>query len=266
MSVHYRTKDLLYYRTPLYHQFPNRSEPEKAYIEMEQHGFVRAVRPSKVEIFTPMSVICKAVLRWPVSPYADGESLNEFLMSDRMRSLLERVHAGHSVEFNGSRFVGTLTQEAQDASREIESLLKEKPYLENMVYSFQDWFQSRFSVEDVFAAGGIQDYLRKVREEVRDFHEKNRRASLEGIDFDLGDAVENLCADCVEKAMKGDGSTEVAHRLARMLVDYDPETHEDLMERFDVFLSETLPFNRDGNFDEGKPTSLDAKPVDDEPF
>ena len=44
-------------------------------------------------------------------------------LAEKLAPLLDRVRAGHSVEWNGSNNVGRLTDDAQEASEEIDAIL-----------------------------------------------------------------------------------------------------------------------------------------------
>jgi hypothetical protein len=62
-------------------------------------------------------------LAFKVSPYAHPVVLAKLLTEGAARPLLERIHAGHSVDWDGSNNRGSLTDDAQAASDALESLL-----------------------------------------------------------------------------------------------------------------------------------------------
>jgi len=253
MSIQYEIERIREQPAPLYHQYPNREEPQKAYLEMDSEGVVRVdwdPDPTNGDAI-PMNVWNKGVLRWSLSPCADGKSLYEFLQSDRMRSLLERVHEGHSADRDSGELVGHLTEEAEAVSLQIQSILNNRPYMEREVYSRKDWVKSRFSVQDLIADGDIHSYIRDLYEEMDDAQE------MEGVAFFATDGwidedVKDLCVDYVERAMEeGNEPDEAARKLAVILAVSGFDGYEDLPERYDARFSNALPFNRDGNFDDG---------------
>jgi hypothetical protein len=252
MSIHYGIENLRYQATPLYYQYPHRSGPQNAYLEMSENGFVTAGWDAETDDSIPMYVQNRECFRWTLSPNADGESLYGFLRSDRMRSLLERVHKGHRVEQDGYRWIGNLTRDAHKASLEIESILNEKPYLERKVYHVKDWLESRFSADDVVATSHIDAYVQNVYNEAMNLQQSECVAFFGS----WGDAVERLCLDRVDRAMRtGDGPDGSIRRLAQMLADYDRDNHGDLPEQYDIHFDDALPFNRDGGFDDMAPAS-----------
>jgi len=260
MSIRYEIEELLERFAPLYHKYSHREEPQKCYLEMDWAGLVTVdwnTDPTGDPI--PMDVWNKGRLRWSLSPYADGQSLYEFLQSDQMRSMLERVHEGHIVDWDSGELVGHLTEEAEAASLQIESVLHNKPYMERTLYSKKEWVESKFSVHDVIADGSISDYINNMYEEMKDIEETECSLFSDGL---LYEEIEKSCVDYVERSMEdGDEPDETARKLAQMLADYS-DKYEDLLEKYDVRFSDVLPFNHDGNFNDGVHDSRQPKQTD----
>lgn len=78
---------------------------------------------------TPMDIWHRRTLEWGFRRRGDqsvtdaAELAADLAEGGVLRALLERVHAGHSVDWNGSNMVGGLTDDATEASDEIERLL-----------------------------------------------------------------------------------------------------------------------------------------------
>lgn len=75
-------------------------------------------------------------------------------------SLIARVHAGHSVDWDGSNYVGALTEDAQEASDEIDRLLSSNHYYDDdapEVWDAYEWLTARGStrVTAVLASIGL---------------------------------------------------------------------------------------------------------------
>lgn len=70
----------------------------------------------------PMDVWHGRTLRWSVPTDVSGEALTEAL--EALRPQLEAVAAGHAVEWDGSNHIGHLTEEAQEASLDVEQALE----------------------------------------------------------------------------------------------------------------------------------------------
>ena len=247
MGIEYGIRNLLYRPAPLYYKYPDRAGPQKPYLEMNSNGLVTANWDPETDDVIPADVSSQERLRWPLSPYADGGSLYEFLQSDGVRSLLERVHEGHSLDRVGGKLVGHLTRDAREASLQIESILNDRPYMERTVHHVREWLESNFSADDVVAAGHINAYIHDIHDEAMRVQEDECAAFFGS----WGDAVEEWCLDFVDRVMEyGDEPDETSRRLAQMLADYDPDNYEDLPEKYDERFGNLLPFNRDGNFDD----------------
>jgi len=252
MSIQYDTWFLLHgSRAPLYRKNPNQTEPQKVYLEMDSEGIVTVGRYGS----SPVDTVGKGILCWPLSPYADAKSLHDFLQNEQMRSLLERVHNGHSVDKDNGKLVGSLTEDAQEASSQIASILDDKPYMERKIYSRQDWVKSKFSVHDVIACGDIHSYIHDMYEKMDDIEEMECAAFFAECGL-IDEEVEKLCVDYVERSMEtGNEPDETARKLARMLAYSDFDGYEDLPEKYDRHFSNALPFNQDGHFDGRVPAS-----------
>ena len=252
MSIQYKIDDLLRHPAPLYHRLPHLAEPQKAILEMDFKGVVTATWDKGGESSVP-EFARGAYLRWPLSPRADGESLHNFLQSDRMRSLLERVHNGHQVDWNGSELVSHLDEHAQKARSELESVLKEKPYLERTIYNVKDWVQVNFRAEDLFASRNMNAYIQKLFNKTEDMKREELAVFLGGTLFEN---VENVCVNYVREAMDdGHHSYRNGRKVAQMLAEYNPDKYERLLNLYNIGAEESLPFNRDGHFDDSVPTS-----------
>ena len=107
---------------PVYHRYPQQISAQPAYIEMDEDGAVSVDWDSSIGNGVPMSVWHNRTLRWSIPNTLTGAALADFLGRDDVQALLERVHAGHSVAWDGSNHVGRLTQDAADAGDDLEHL------------------------------------------------------------------------------------------------------------------------------------------------
>jgi hypothetical protein len=125
-------------RAPLYHRYDREINPQPAFVLLSEEGEVSADSSGEIGNGIPSSVWHGRDLRFPVSPFASGSDLADFLERfDRGRVLLERIHEGHSVEWDGSNYVGTLDDDAQAARDELEAALQEVE--EADVQRVEDW-------------------------------------------------------------------------------------------------------------------------------
>lgn len=107
---------------PLFKQYDGELQPQPAYVSMGADGDVEADWSGEVGNAVPMTVWHNRTLRWRVPAQAEGTALAEFLRENA--PLFERVHAGHSIEWDGNNMVGKLTNDAQAAFTRISDLLE----------------------------------------------------------------------------------------------------------------------------------------------
>lgn len=133
---------------PLYCKYPSQCNPQPAFVEMDEDGEVSADY-SADSGGTPSHVWHNRTMRWAVPAEVNGKTLADLLQGDEVRGLLERIHAGHSVDWDGSNHRGTLDGDAQDASYDLERRLErlaEDPTDLDQVWSVGDWLFSSCSL------------------------------------------------------------------------------------------------------------------------
>lgn len=108
---------------PLFHRFQGEATPQPAYVTITDDGEVSADYDSGTDRGVPADVWNHKHLRWRVSNCVKGQSLTDFLRGDAL-PLLERIHAGHLIGLDGSNRIGTLDDDATDASDSMRSLLE----------------------------------------------------------------------------------------------------------------------------------------------
>jgi len=107
---------------PLYDRVGNDLHPRPAYLRLNEDGEVGFwVNYSDG---TPEPVWHGRDLLWSLNPRLTREALRALANDDRVASLLERVYAGLSSEWDGSNRVGRLSDDAEAASEELEALLE----------------------------------------------------------------------------------------------------------------------------------------------
>jgi hypothetical protein len=128
-------------RAPLYHHYPREVNPQGAYVLLSEEGEVSADWNAEIGNGIPSAVWHGRDIRIPVSPFVAGPDLADFLERfDRGRVLLERIHEGHAIAWDGSNHVGSLTEDAQAARVELEAALQEVKQAD--VQRIQDWLGS----------------------------------------------------------------------------------------------------------------------------
>lgn len=109
---------------PLFNRYPGQTGAQPAFIEMTEDGDVSADYSGEIGNAVPMHVWHGRTLRWSVPAAVKGEALADFIEQPDVYELLGRIHAGHSVEWDGSNHVGQLDEDAQSASDELERLIE----------------------------------------------------------------------------------------------------------------------------------------------
>jgi len=113
-------------RYPLYVRYPREFRPQDAYITLDEDGRVGASPNFEINA-VPADVWNKRTIWIPVSPEIGAAQIRKIVK--RALPLLERVHAGHSVEWDGSNMRGRLTDDASEALVELCHMLHYDDYL-----------------------------------------------------------------------------------------------------------------------------------------
>lgn len=185
---------------PLYSRYAGQSGPQPAHVELDERGSVTATVSSHIgNGGCSMLVWHGRTLQWSLPPDVRRSALVGFLARDDVRSLLDRVHAGHSVQWDGSNHRGTLTDDARRASDEFETLLLELNDERSRVTVWQ-------AGDFVFAGGN------------------NHVGDVWPSGTELSDAVEGLKADASREGcyLDGDVHEEIMSQALAMIRDETP--------------------------------------------
>ena len=113
---------------------------------------------------TPMDEWHNRTLTWGFGLRGDLSVIDRDALADdlqpggRLHTLLARVHAGHSVDWDGSNHVGDLTDDASTASEQIDRLLSSDDYCDKdapEVWDAIDWLTALGSTPAVLADLGL---------------------------------------------------------------------------------------------------------------
>lgn len=139
MSITISTSNLRDSLAPLFHRYPRQTTPQGAHVELDEGGAVSADWNGEIGNGVPVAVYHKRTLRWSVPPAVSGQALADYLKGEGL-ALLERVHAGHATQWDGSNLVGRLSEDAQEASEELDQALQEVETTD--VQRVDDWLGS----------------------------------------------------------------------------------------------------------------------------
>lgn len=151
---------------PVYAHYSREFEPQPAYIAMSADGTIWAEAQAWVGSGLPEEQAHNRVITWDINPALTGAEIAAFVAEHL--SLFERVHAGHSVEYDrNANLVGTLDEDAQAASDQLDALAEAlEPTLS--IWAAEDWFQHS-SAEDLGVDAGTDDTkLAEIADELDD--------------------------------------------------------------------------------------------------
>jgi hypothetical protein len=103
---------------PLYCKYPDQVRPQPAYVMLDDDGEVTADWSGEIGSSTPMRCWHGVDMRWSVAAAIKPIALIDYLQGEAL-PLLERIHAGHSVDWDGNNHVGSLSDDAQEASDDL---------------------------------------------------------------------------------------------------------------------------------------------------
>ena len=95
-----------------YQRFGDRVDPQPAYVEVDENGSVSADYDGELGGEIPAQVRHRLTLRVPVAAEVECGDLAAYLRGAAL-PLLQAIHDGHSVQWDGSDDTGTLTCEAE---------------------------------------------------------------------------------------------------------------------------------------------------------
>lgn len=161
MGINLQLDNLADNLAPLYHRYPGQTGPQPAYVQLDEDGDVTADWSGEIGNAVPMHVWHGRTLRWGVSESVRCDVLAELLRGDAL-PLLERIYAGHSVEWNGHNHVGRLDNDAQEASDALERMLADLSgeAHQAQVWDVGDWLQC--SLDQVWTDQPLADAAEAV--------------------------------------------------------------------------------------------------------
>ena len=108
---------------PLYSRYATQCTPQPAFVEMDETGNVSADYSGEIGNAVPSYVWHGRTLRWPVSSCVNGPALADTL--EELRTSFAELHDQHTIEWDGSNYVGRLTEKGSDIRESIEIVLSQ---------------------------------------------------------------------------------------------------------------------------------------------
>ena len=105
--------------TPLYCKYSGQHQPQDAFVEMDEYGFVSASYNPEVGNAVRMDVWARRTLRFGITPYLSGDELADILSQEKVKNWFATIYAGHDVRWDGRNNFGYLDGEAESALDEL---------------------------------------------------------------------------------------------------------------------------------------------------
>lgn len=195
---------------PLHMQYPGQHTPQPAFVQFDEDGSVSAYVSGEIGNGQPMRVWHQRDLRWAVPGNVNGQALADLLAGAAL-PLLERVHAGHSVDWDGNNYSGTLDDDATEASDALEQMFDGMQGDESAmvpIWDVSDWLFSNCILSDHWSDQAIEDAAAQLE----------AAADSEGVYLD-GDIAACLL-DQAEQMFDEDGDDKLtATHLAALVAD-----------------------------------------------
>lgn len=151
-------------RTALYCMYSQQYEPQPAYVEINEQGKVTADYSGEIGNGVPFAVWHNRTLRFAVPSTVDCDTLVEYLESAECRALLDRIHAGHQVDWDGSNYVGVLTDDAKAAAEELRDTLVDMPTVE--IWTPAEYLFSASKLADVWSGKSLDEIVPELERDI----------------------------------------------------------------------------------------------------
>ena len=199
-------------KVPLFCQYPGQIQPQPAYVELSEQGEVLATYSGELG-GTLMRHAHGLDLTWAVSAFAQPQILAKLLTQGEGLALLERIHAGHSVHWDGSNNRGRLTTDAQAASEALGALLDAEfaggdPDTCVQVWSAGDWLFTACTLADHWTTQSLDEAVATVES----------MADTEGVVL-TGDVRSELLGAAERRFAEDGGDGLTAAHLAALVAD-----------------------------------------------
>ena len=205
LTVNTTAFDTLTGSAPLFACSSN-GEPYDAYLLLDKDGTVDFELRSPRFGGTPIAEWHGLTRSWIVPSAVRGFELQNRCILE----LLQRVHDGRSVEWDGNNHVGVLDEDAEAASKKLTSLLGSMAVWE--VCAADSWLSSDYVIANLWTAG------KSLRDVVADiFYDAYAQGILIAAD---SDAIENMLCKELLNRFKDDKPFKLTAEQSEALLNY----------------------------------------------
>jgi len=170
---------------PLYHRYPSQITPQPAHLELDcRHRDISADWDPEIGGGVPLTVWHRHVLRFPLPPEINQNSLDDLTGSPALSALAMRIFDGYSSEWDGNNHVARYTDDAIQAQDALTALCErynnpdclaavwevggETIYPDTDVAEIAARLEASAMADDVVLDGSVADYLAALRDEIGD--------------------------------------------------------------------------------------------------
>lgn len=136
----------------LYCLYPSQATPQPVYLYLSEDGEVWADRSGEIGYSVPVSVADLRTLRYGLPANITGRGIYEILTDERVLRLLQTVHDGHVVDWNGSRLTGRLDSAAWAADEGLMELIAD-------ILLAGDYLADMYNVDQYYEDDVLEDLL-----------------------------------------------------------------------------------------------------------
>lgn len=172
-------------RAALFFRHPGHITPQPAYVEIGDDGEIAAGYSLGADGAVPVAVERRRTIRIPVNECVHARALANYLQTKFATELVSRIRAGHSIEWDGAKFVGVLTKDAEAAAEEMRSDLDELNVV--TMWTPEEWLAHR-TLDEVWPEGmSVHDAAAMLEADVLE--------QGQGIDGDIVTALLNVAEE-----------------------------------------------------------------------
>jgi hypothetical protein len=149
--------------SPLYWKRSDMPIEQPAFVQLDESGRVTARFDDTDGRTEPEAVTLERTLRWDITPFLSGKAVASLAEDSTFRSLLQRVHEGRKIEWDGKNHVGVFTGDAEAASDTLEDFLNSlEPDL--IAMDVNDWLFDGLSLFDHWSGRPLDTAVQELVE------------------------------------------------------------------------------------------------------
>lgn len=200
---------------PLYKKYPAQTNPQEAYVHLDEDGVVTADYDPEVGGAVTADIWHGRTLRFSVSPYVRGDELKQFLESEKTRAMLEKIHEHHEVYWNGNNYVGRLSKEAEEEVELLEQKLSELE--EAKAWNAYDYIMEDFGLlSELAQEDSVESLAEKIETEAMD----NNIVLVDDLEW----AIAKRCSELLDRRLEIEEDSVLVD-VALKLDDYDHHSY-----------------------------------------